>query len=65
MTISIGVARRRPGEPSAAFVERADAALYASKRDGRNRITYDGDRLADRDFAEAPASARASRRARA
>lgn len=39
VTISAGVAQRRPGETVANFMERADAALYASKRGGRNRVT--------------------------
>ena len=39
VTVSAGLAQRRPGESVAAFVERADAALYASKRTGRNRVT--------------------------
>ncbi len=39
VTISIGLAERLPGEPQAALIERADAALYASKRNGRNRTT--------------------------
>jgi len=39
VTVSIGVAQRRPGETAAALVGRADAALYASKRGGRNRLT--------------------------
>jgi diguanylate cyclase len=39
VTISAGVAQRKPGESIAAFIERADAALYASKRTGRNRVT--------------------------
>ena len=39
VTISIGVAQRAPGEPPAQLVGRADAALYASKRSGRNRVT--------------------------
>lgn len=39
VTISMGVATLRPGEKTAALTERADAALYASKRNGRNRIT--------------------------
>ncbi|WP_077035833.1 GGDEF domain-containing protein [Pelomonas sp. KK5] len=42
VTISLGVAERRPGESSGEFFERADRALYASKRDGRNRVTADG-----------------------
>ena len=39
VTISIGVAQRAPGETSAQLVGRADAALYTSKRGGRNRVT--------------------------
>jgi diguanylate cyclase len=39
VTISIGVAQRRPGEVAGSLVERADKALYASKRGGRNRLT--------------------------
>jgi diguanylate cyclase len=39
VSISIGLAELSPGEPCAALVERADAALYASKRGGRNRTT--------------------------
>ena len=39
VTVSIGYAQRRPGEGTASLIERADAALYASKRAGRNRIT--------------------------
>jgi diguanylate cyclase len=39
VTISMGVATLRPGEKVAALTERADAALYASKRNGRNRVT--------------------------
>ncbi len=50
VTVSAGIAERRLGESLAAFVERADAALYESKRTGRNRITN----------AEAPAQAEAA-----
>ena len=39
VTVSAGLAQRRSGESVAAFVERADAALYESKRTGRNRVT--------------------------
>ena len=39
VTVSCGVAQRRPGETAAELMERADAALYVSKRGGRNRTT--------------------------
>ena len=39
VTVSSGVAQRRPGETAAELMERADAALYVSKRAGRNRTT--------------------------
>jgi len=39
VTVSMGVAEYRPGEPPIALLERADAALYASKRSGRDRVT--------------------------
>jgi len=38
VTLSLGVSCYRPGEPAANFVQRADAALYAAKRRGRNRV---------------------------
>ncbi|KQY82924.1 MULTISPECIES: diguanylate cyclase [unclassified Brevundimonas] len=39
VTVSAGFAVRRRGETASAFLERADAALYASKRGGRNRVS--------------------------
>jgi diguanylate cyclase len=39
VTVSVGLAERLRGEPQASLIERADAALYASKRAGRNRTT--------------------------
>jgi diguanylate cyclase len=39
VTISIGMATLKPGETCVALTERADKALYVSKRNGRNRLT--------------------------
>jgi diguanylate cyclase len=39
ITISAGIANYYAGEAVATFVDRADAALYASKAQGRNRVT--------------------------
>ena len=39
ITISIGVASMRPFESTSEFVGRADAALYAAKGTGRNRVS--------------------------
>jgi diguanylate cyclase len=39
VSVSIGFAERRRGEAGHNLMERADAALYASKRGGRNRVS--------------------------
>ena len=39
VTISIGVATLDPGEPINNLIARADKALYAAKRDGRNCVS--------------------------
>jgi diguanylate cyclase len=44
VTLSLGVAHYRPGETGIAFIERADRALYASKHDGRNRVSTAAER---------------------
>ncbi len=41
VTISVGIARLQPGDTPQGLVERADACLYASKRNGRNQVTTD------------------------
>ncbi len=38
LTLSLGVSVYRPGEPPPVLAARADAALYAAKRSGRNRV---------------------------
>jgi diguanylate cyclase len=39
VTISAGFAERRPSEPIASLMDRADTALYDSKHAGRNRVS--------------------------
>ena len=39
VTISLGVSQYNVGEELPAFIERADACLYASKSNGRNCTT--------------------------
>ncbi|WP_324527931.1 GGDEF domain-containing protein [Thermomonas sp.] len=41
MTVSIGAAVAREGEPPEDLLRRADAALYGSKASGRDRLTVD------------------------
>jgi diguanylate cyclase len=41
VTVSMGIARLQPGDTTQGLVERADACLYASKRNGRNQVTTD------------------------
>ncbi len=38
VTTSLGVASRRAGENFSSLLDRADAAMYQAKRDGRNRV---------------------------
>jgi diguanylate cyclase len=39
ITVSAGLAQRKPGESAHNVMERADRALYSSKRSGRNRVS--------------------------
>ena len=41
ITASMGIARLRPGETAASWIERADRALYQAKNGGRDRIEVD------------------------
>jgi diguanylate cyclase len=41
VTVSIGIARLQSGDTPAGLIERADACLYSSKRNGRNQTTTD------------------------
>ncbi len=43
ITLSIGVASYRSGEPPANLIARADSALYAAKGRGRNRVLVETD----------------------
>jgi diguanylate cyclase len=41
VTVSMGIARLQAADTPQGFVERADACLYSSKRNGRNQVTTD------------------------
>jgi len=43
VTISVGVSMLKPGDDTDALIERADACLYAAKRNGRNRVISEVD----------------------
>ena len=42
VTVSVGGAVLQPGEDNAHWLGRADAAMYAAKREGRDRVVVDG-----------------------
>ena len=43
VTISVGVSMLKPGDDTDTLIERADACLYAAKRNGRNRVVCEAD----------------------
>jgi diguanylate cyclase len=43
VTISVGVSMLKPGDDTDSLIERADACLYAAKRNGRNRVICESD----------------------
>jgi diguanylate cyclase len=43
VTISVGVAALRPDDTPQTLIERADACLYAAKRNGRNQVVGESD----------------------
>ncbi len=40
VTVSLGAAELVPGENFKSFIDRADKAMYKSKKNGRNKLTY-------------------------
>ena len=58
VTVSIGLAQWQKGESARDLIERADACLYAAKRQGRNRVacSRDGGVAADAEGADASAA---------
>ncbi len=48
ITVSLGVACYSSGDTVATLMERADAAMYAAKRSGRNRVRAQASKLNDR-----------------
>ncbi len=49
VTISIGVAALRPNDTPQSLLERADACLYAAKRNGRNCVIGENEADVDPD----------------
>jgi diguanylate cyclase (GGDEF)-like protein len=57
VTVSIGVGELRPGEDAKDWLKRIDAALYAAKEGGRNRVVSADRSMADRERARLRAAA--------
>jgi diguanylate cyclase len=41
ITLSIGIAQFRPGEPLADFIQRSDEGLYFAKGNGRDQVVLE------------------------
>ncbi len=64
VTVSIGVAQRRPDDDGVALIDRADDALYRAKHGGRNRVEADlGEARDDADALPADPAEAAARHA--